>query len=343
MGRFRAAPAVTEQVYRFFGSYRFVLALMVLFSHISAWLGDGVQRMALGSVGVFSFFVLSGFVIAEALDVFYRGAIWRFAVNRVLKIYPAFWIVALLTVAIELVGGGALSWNLTAFLANLTIILSFFKFANNTLLISGGWAVIIELVFYATFALVWWCAHRTKRPGLFLSAAALVFVFLYGVIAARGDYGHSYSNLRYAPQFVLGAALYWAVIKRHAFAACLAGLSCLFALHSYWIYVNAGSSANSVQSLLLFGISISFLIVLANLRVPVRLKRVDRRLGDMTYALYLVNGLVIAIATEMAQSSVVRFALVLILGIGLSLIISQLAEHPLRRWRTAIRGRSLDN
>ncbi|MDX1429000.1 MAG: hypothetical protein R3282_01880, partial [Rhodothermales bacterium] len=79
---------IAAHPYRLFGGYRLSLATMVLLSHSPGFLPAWMIDLSLGNVGVFSFFVLSGFVIAEALDVFYRGNVRGFAINRFLKIYP---------------------------------------------------------------------------------------------------------------------------------------------------------------------------------------------------------------------------------------------------------------
>jgi peptidoglycan/LPS O-acetylase OafA/YrhL len=58
-------------------------------------------------------------------------------------------------------------------------------------------------------------------------------------------------------------------------------------LHTYWIY------NGTVSSLLQFALSIALFVRLSLLNASTRFKRHDRRLGDFTYALYLLNGLVI--------------------------------------------------
>lgn len=62
-----SAIPLASHPYRFLGSYRFLLALLVLTSHASGFLGTTVASLQLGNVGVFLFFVVSGAVICEAL------------------------------------------------------------------------------------------------------------------------------------------------------------------------------------------------------------------------------------------------------------------------------------
>src|SRR3546814_689123 len=83
----------TRPYYRPFGTYRLVLATLVLLSH-SFWLSLGgdhfLSRIGVGNVGVMSFFVLSGFVISEALSSFYQTRPAAFLLNRFNRLYPPF-------------------------------------------------------------------------------------------------------------------------------------------------------------------------------------------------------------------------------------------------------------
>jgi peptidoglycan/LPS O-acetylase OafA/YrhL len=60
--------------YRLFGSYRAALAFAVVVSHSLPMLGQTfLQQVELGNIAVMSFFILSGFIIAEAGSTFYKG------------------------------------------------------------------------------------------------------------------------------------------------------------------------------------------------------------------------------------------------------------------------------
>ena len=81
-----------ESSYRMQGFYRFILALMVLWSHsvvsffpeMSGWFSD----LQLGNVGVSSFFVLSGYLMSEAISNWYSNRLPNFLINRYLH-WPA--------------------------------------------------------------------------------------------------------------------------------------------------------------------------------------------------------------------------------------------------------------
>ena len=93
-----AAPAETnlrDRPYRPLGAFRLLLAGLVLVSHSAHLLFPPLKALSLGNAGVLTFFVVSGFVIAEALDRFYRGSPIRFLTNRALKLFPAYWVALL--------------------------------------------------------------------------------------------------------------------------------------------------------------------------------------------------------------------------------------------------------
>ena len=102
------AMATTElnTSYRLFGVFRFVLALMVVISH-SARLGgpeieSALKPWGLGNVAVMVFFCLSGYIIAEALDLFYRQRIGKFLLNRTLRIIPPFLAALLFSILVHI-------------------------------------------------------------------------------------------------------------------------------------------------------------------------------------------------------------------------------------------------
>ena len=69
--------------YRAFGTFRLILAVMVVAQHV-VWiappgLSEILRRAATGNIAVLTFFALSGFIMAEAADQFYGGRPWAFS------------------------------------------------------------------------------------------------------------------------------------------------------------------------------------------------------------------------------------------------------------------------
>lgn len=88
------------------GLLRLLLALAVVADHAGPPLGWTALRMTGGPLAVQMFYVVSGFYMALVLNEKYlgAGAWWAFAKSRLIRLYPMYWFVALLTLLV----GGAL-------------------------------------------------------------------------------------------------------------------------------------------------------------------------------------------------------------------------------------------
>jgi len=85
------------------GTLRFLLALAVVIVHTSHLYGVSLYGLRLtgGVVAVQVFYMVSGFYMALILNTKYtgKGSYKLFITNRFLRIYPAYWVVLLLTLA----------------------------------------------------------------------------------------------------------------------------------------------------------------------------------------------------------------------------------------------------
>ena len=271
--------------YRLFGGYRLLLAWLVLTSHASGYLPDWVAPLALGNVGVFCFFVLSGFVIAEACDRFYPAAPQRFLVNRLLRIYPTYWVACAIAVAVYVaLGHPDLRLDAASIAGNLVVV---YARPGTFFWISVIWAVGIELRFYFVAAVASAAMTLAKGRETLVQGAFAVGALLLYVVTTASDF-QRLATFRHAPFFVLGMALYYVVRSGSRRAAVLAAISLPLALHSYWIYNSAGSGV-PIGTTLAFGVALAPMLALAYVPVPARVARVDKWLGDLTYPLYLVH------------------------------------------------------
>lgn len=108
VGWWNAKPAIFEKAFdrkhNAIGFMRTAFALLVIVGHSYHLGGFGPDllarfskgQMAFGTVAVFGFFMLSGFLITASFV--YSSSVWRYLWNRFLRIMPAFW-VALVVVA----------------------------------------------------------------------------------------------------------------------------------------------------------------------------------------------------------------------------------------------------
>ncbi|MBV8649881.1 MAG: acyltransferase, partial [Alphaproteobacteria bacterium] len=211
----RSDTVIGARSYRFLGSYRFILAILVLMSHTSSFTLPVINDLRLGNVGVLLFFVVSGFVICEACDVFYRGRIANFLLNRALKIYPAFWAATIGAYVIfthidprinpDIPTVDFSPWPL---LVNATLLLGYLKQGNGLVIISQTWAILTEFQFYFIAAFLFFLAPRFRNPGAWLGAAAAVALACHLYIWETGSQTRFFGQLFHAPFFVFGGAWY---------------------------------------------------------------------------------------------------------------------------------------
>jgi peptidoglycan/LPS O-acetylase OafA/YrhL len=102
-----------------------------------------------GFLGVYLFFMISGFVILRSVG---HGRLDRFLRSRILRLYPAFWVCATLTfVLTHILDGGRFAASPVRYLVNLTMGAQFVGVSS----IDGAyWSLYVEWKFYALIAAV---------------------------------------------------------------------------------------------------------------------------------------------------------------------------------------------
>lgn len=328
--------------YRLLGSYRALLALLVVISHTNNYLAAWVLPLALGNVGVFSFFILSGLVIAEACDVFYPGAPHRFLVNRFLRLYPTYWAACGVAIAIYItLSHPDFNAGVATVFANLSIVLAEALPPSELRWISVIWAVSIELRFYFAAALIDYTDRLANRRGLLkggqlMGAAGAGFLLLYIYAWSTGLAQHAV--LRHAPFFVLGFAYYRWLCYRGIGALWIGLVAMLMTFHSYVVYSTPSPTTNVLLTTLAFVSSVALLGVLALVsKVPKRWEYLDKRLGDLTYSLYLVHWPIVYAVSRSSIEGPAAFMLVLVTSVMLSALFVFTVEKPILRWRDTIR------
>lgn len=364
-----ATPVST--VYRPFGAFRFTLASLVVVSHTHELAGFGavLSPLGLGNMGVMTFFVLSGYVIAEAITVFYSGRPGAFLVNRALRIFPPFFVALAFSVFLHAIvaQSGALRFfdpvehpermfdaqNITgnALMLLIPVGLGRLGFSVDYIYVRYAWAVAIELLFYYAIALLVWCAitpavRRAVEPHTFWSGAMGLFLLMFVasmLVSDTGVYGSGW-----IPYFMLGIALFHLSMRgapeRRAGALVLA-VVCLVCVnwHAYQ-YIGRTSRATVLESLVILNVLLLALWLLSRAAIGERWTALDRLLGDLTYPLYLNHYAVSVALLSLVPAE--HFGIGLFIGnFGASVLFSYVAmqcSEPLtRRLRDRIRGRRL--
>ncbi|MDP3405217.1 MAG: acyltransferase [Brevundimonas sp.] len=179
-----------DQQFRSIQALRFFAALAVVVLHscfyTSERLDDSLGIYAIGANGVRLFFVISGFVMIMSSDRLARATHgWRvFAIKRILRIVPLYWVVTSFKLATLIVAPAAV---LHAQLDWAYIAKSYFFIPTRNVdgdihpLLGVGWTLVFEMFFYGLFTIA---LLLRQRPVLFL---APILILLSVISLFRSD------------------------------------------------------------------------------------------------------------------------------------------------------------
>mgnify|MGYP002700329220 CR=1 FL=1 len=277
-----------------FGTYRLILAFMVVFLHLGGWPG-------FGEYAVFTFFCLSGYLMTYIMHENYGfTGIGRkkYLANRLLRIYPLYIASALFSILIILLLGEAYTSslifnlkmpdNITDILSNAFLIITDHK---SIALVPPAWALTVEILYYALIGI------GLSKNKLF-TWGWFVFGFSYTawVLIANvewWDWGYFHPLAASLP-FSTGALMYHykgalrTIIKPIAtpvIALFTYGLVLLNWVINYKLGTgySYGFYINSV-------INVVLLLMLMNLDVKNQVwRKWDKALGDLSYPIYLMH------------------------------------------------------
>jgi len=287
-----------------------------------------------GYMGVDLFFMISGFVILwSSINRDPLG----FAISRISRLYPAFWIsLAITSLCVFLIAEAVPhvevppldKWTLAA---NATMIPA----TLNAPLIEGVyWTLEVEIRFYALIMALLIFRQMRRVEG-----------FLYGWLALSivGAFVQLPWIVRfvilqpYGPFFVAGC-LFYLVLSRgrtlpRLVALATAALACMFVAHSQR---EGFITPDPVSAIVVPGLVLLFFATFVALTFRKRTPVSGRfaRLGAITYPLYLVHGLIGYLIYEILHPHVgVGAALLIITAviISLSWLITVLVDIPARK------------
>jgi peptidoglycan/LPS O-acetylase OafA/YrhL len=329
---------------------RFIAAFLVFVNHVSDALMDRgsilhepFQRG--GRVGVGFFYVLSGFVLTWAMSA--GDGPRAFYQRRVARIVPNHLVTWVLALAIGLGGVATVETDLPGALLSLVLLQSWHPssdvhFAMN----SVSWSISCELFFYATFPFVLPLLRRlsVRRLGaaFVMIAAGIVVVAAISYVALPGQverwFLYVFPVTRLA-EFVLGIIVALLLrAGRWPDVGLYGALAMSFAAIVVLPFVPEAFHYAAVTA-----VPFSFLIAAAALRDAQGrstwfMHRALVRLGEWSFAFYLVHELVIRVARENADiGGLAPAAGILVAGVLLGIAVAasgalhRVVERPLER------------
>lgn len=315
-------------------------------------------------ISLVMFFVLSGFLITYRYYDWFVGenfSLRSYAANRVIRIYPLWFILTTLTFIPLLLAGfrnGTLVNKLGLYFLNITLLKGFF----HDLLFTGigqGWSLTVEECFYFAAPVIVWMIFRKKN-----SIWAMPFVFLalgLGlVLLCRNIH---YYGLMDGPFFVMAFTFFgrsteflvgvqialWLRNRKEKLngvpgmrntsigiffmIVCLTMLALLRGNGSVYIkgaYHPAGMFVNTVLTPIAIAFFMIGLITENTMISRLLSNKFVQLMGKSSYAFYLIHVGFIHdfILTHITENYLVRLGLL----VAIAIFIFQFVEHPLSKW-----------
>jgi peptidoglycan/LPS O-acetylase OafA/YrhL len=176
--------------YRGIQVLRLVAAALVVVTHSTLYAHERLDRSSPvwqgGVIGVDIFFVISGFVImASSRRLIGRpDGVREFALRRLVRILPMYWLATTLSIVIQLVTPSAvLHSTLTVWLivSSYLLLPATSSTGNVEPVLGVGWTLLFEMFFYAVFAVAMLLRGRVYLVvGLVMGFCAVAYFFVHG-------------------------------------------------------------------------------------------------------------------------------------------------------------------
>jgi exopolysaccharide production protein ExoZ len=291
---------------------RALAALAVVAFHLSYAFADprigyeqvGFAYTRLGYLGVDYFFVLSGFIIlyAHRRDIGKPYRSLSYAVKRLVRIYPIYWIITLATIAgVAFIGG---TKSFPSSLIDVSSMILLVRLDDFTTPVAQAWTLFHEVLFYIFFAIL----IINKRLGVIAMLVWLIIILLRFQFTPHGGWSFwntfsSFQNI----SFFFGMMAFWIAMNlkksTSLIAVILGGLI-------FVVPLSLGLDPNSF-TLGHMSYSISFMLVISGLVGVERsfgafnLRHLEL-IGNASYSIYLTHE-----ATEMVALKIAKKANVL--------------------------------
>ena len=332
-----------------------------------------LTALNIGPLAVLGFFCLSGYVIAEATDRFYRGRPQQFLMNRLLRLFPPFWWALGVSVVVHvlcyeavrdtLAGTGRSAIPPTAFewqniLTNVTGIVPavglqhWLGYETRTYwFVQFTWAVAVELAFYVVVYGVM-CggvllATRRRPAGTTLTMVTIAALLLVHLLTGQVGTGVG-RYTQFIPYFMFGWLLYrsgdgaWRPGPLIGCIVC-AGLMLASVVRFVTEGLDVAPEVRTFDRVVLV-LLLTVFVLLSFVRVSPSFKRIDRALGDLSYPMYLNQWpVILLIDTYMlpAARGVAVQAAGLLALVSLAAIANRVVDLPVARVRERLRGVAL--
>ncbi len=354
------------------GVIRLLLAISVVLAHANS------KQLVGGSLAVQAFFVISGFYMALVLNQTY-ASVRVFYLNRFLRLYPAYFVIAVITAVVYSITGGSfygatwndfqsLDWASKFFLAVTNLGLVFqdwtlflgtndgaLSFVRNfrasdyalyrLLLVPQAWSLGIEITFYALAPFLVRLRWGWLAGLLVVSMSARFLAYNAGLDFDPWTYRFFPFELALFIVGILGYRGFAKYISKDFVPSWSPAVMFVIAIVSMVVYRYA-PAAPEVK------VWIFLAIIAACVPFVFRLTaqwRWDRLVGELSYPVYLIHLLVIYIYRDVfngaewrTEMPVLYFTAIVVTSVAIAALIYLIIERPVERLRRR-RAAAADN
>lgn len=291
---------------------RGILALSVVLYHFSGWTYGGGQDVStlLGKLGIYAvcaFFTVSGISIYLS----YSNCIWNkrtiigFGARRFFRLAPAYWVAMFLVILSQVIASSNYKPMWFEYFNNITLLFGYFDITGY--LVTGGWSIGVEVVFYLLFPFT--VILFRNKIGMYaviaisISLCCLFSFFIINKDMSGGDVWRYYINPFNQYILFVGGMLiakYHYIVKRGMSnnlillgASIMTLLFCFYPVEGHWIEIVTGWNR-----ILLISIVLMIVLFVASVDFPPKniFGKVFEFLGDISYSLYLLHGVLYEIS-----------------------------------------------
>lgn len=254
----------------------------------------------------------------------------RFFKKRIIRIYPIYWLLALLYIAVNTAIGAGYDFSPYSLMSSLLL------FPDNAPLIIGpAWTLSYELYFYLMFG---FAMMFGLLRGILLLSAFFIVAMGYGLITSPADEAMALATNSLLIEFLFGVWIAY-ITAQYQLPKWSGIVALLLSLGLFGVGLLLGYE--SLPSAVIWGIPSALLIfgvvVLERYYQPAFVEKLSP-LGDSSYTLYLAHILVITLLALAAKASGLASVPVLLMtmiftamAIGLSHLFHLKIEAPMTR------------
>lgn len=321
---------------------RFYLAVSVMIFHLYRDIAPQA-----GTLAVFCFFMISGFLIVNLIEETYKDRYKEFIINRFLRIYPTYlfaMILGFIVVSLYPIEAKHINpvmmipRNLNIFLDNLFI---FDLYGQKQRLVPVAWSLNTELNFYIFFLVISFLSLKLKKLILFV-LPVFPFLFVYENLVF---YGHFFGS---AIAFSFGALYYYFrdrinINKYYQYMLVILIPFVMFVIPKIFNFSGArivdNGWINEIVIIVILFFSFQFFL---NKSTNDFYNKIALFLGSISYPLFLLHWIGSVLTYKFFNIERNSLEHLLIAG-GISILLSIIAylliEKPLFAYRTRIRNK----